>query len=228
MVPRGRPVAGGRSSSGTRRNRLTDSQYCRRKKRCQRLAPRAVVKNSHHWFSTRRCNATVQIGFTWAFITPVTSLPSNLTAFSPSQNPLPWASDPTLRRNPASLVRTRTMAESQFKPWSDNPNAPKIRYDLYLWEKINFAGDLVSSILYGTRKISLPTCPSTHPCSLLRLAHPRNAHHAVLRLYHCTLQSSLSQRRGHQVGPRVLHCDHVLVGDHANRVQSQPFIDFLH
>jgi len=53
------------------------------------------------------------------------------------------------------------MSVSQFEPWSDNPNAPNIWYSLYLWEKINFAGRLIGSILYGTHKISLPTCPTT-------------------------------------------------------------------
>ena len=38
---------------------------------------------------------------------------------------------------------------SQQKPWSDNPNALKIPYQLYFWEKSLFAGNLISSILYG-------------------------------------------------------------------------------
>ena len=42
------------------------------------------------------------------------------------------------------------MSDFQFVPWSDNPNAPKIRYDLYLLEKVGFAGELIGSILYGT------------------------------------------------------------------------------
>ena len=42
----------------------------------------------------------------------------------------------------------------QHKLWSDNPNAPKIPYILYFNEKANFAGSLVTSILYGTSKAS--------------------------------------------------------------------------
>jgi len=53
------------------------------------------------------------------------------------------------------------MSVSQFEPWSNNPNAPNIWYSVYLWEKINFAGYLVGSILYGMPRISLPTCPTT-------------------------------------------------------------------
>jgi hypothetical protein len=39
---------------------------------------------------------------------------------------------------------------SDEQSWSDNPNAPKIPYDLYFGEKARFAGLLVGSILYGT------------------------------------------------------------------------------
>ena len=42
------------------------------------------------------------------------------------------------------------MASSQEKPWSDNPNAPKISYDLYFYEKAALARAFISSILYGT------------------------------------------------------------------------------
>jgi len=45
---------------------------------------------------------------------------------------------------------------SDEQPWSDNPNAPQIPYDLYFGEKANFAGILVGAILYGTRKTSKP------------------------------------------------------------------------
>ena len=44
------------------------------------------------------------------------------------------------------------MSDAQTKPWSDNPNAPKIPYDLYFAEKASFAGTLIASILYGTPK----------------------------------------------------------------------------
>ena len=48
------------------------------------------------------------------------------------------------------------MSNPQFKPWSDNPNAPKIPYALYLEERSYFAGTLIGSILYGTHKRSPP------------------------------------------------------------------------
>ena len=54
--------------------------------------------------------------------------------------------------------------EEQEQPWSDNPNAPKISYHLYVAEKGYFAGFLISSVLYDTRKdphlhayLSVPT-----------------------------------------------------------------------
>ena len=40
--------------------------------------------------------------------------------------------------------------------WSDNPNAPKVPYDLYLYEKAWFAGGFIASIFYGTPKTSRP------------------------------------------------------------------------
>ena len=46
------------------------------------------------------------------------------------------------------------MSESQEPPWSNNPNAPKIPYSLYLEEKADFAGMLIASVLYGTYKMS--------------------------------------------------------------------------
>ena len=42
------------------------------------------------------------------------------------------------------------MSSSQQKPWSDDPNAPKIPYGLYFDEKVNLAGHFITSILYGT------------------------------------------------------------------------------
>ena len=49
------------------------------------------------------------------------------------------------------------MSDFQFEPWSDNPNAPKIWYGVYLAEKITFAGSFIESILYGMHSRS----PST-------------------------------------------------------------------
>jgi len=41
------------------------------------------------------------------------------------------------------------MSETQLKPWSDNPYAPKIPYIIYSSEKTGLAGIFVASILYG-------------------------------------------------------------------------------
>lgn len=35
-------------------------------------------------------------------------------------------------------------------PWSNNPNAPNITSSLYFGEKVNFVGDSIAAILYGT------------------------------------------------------------------------------
>lgn len=44
------------------------------------------------------------------------------------------------------------MSDSQKRPWSSNPNAPKIPYDLYFREKANFAGLFIGPILYGAHE----------------------------------------------------------------------------
>jgi len=41
------------------------------------------------------------------------------------------------------------MSDPSQKPWSDNPNAPRIPHDLYVSEKAVFAGGLIGVILYG-------------------------------------------------------------------------------
>ena len=41
------------------------------------------------------------------------------------------------------------MSDSQDQPWSNNPYAPKIPRYLYVQEKANLAGCLLSAILYG-------------------------------------------------------------------------------
>ena len=51
------------------------------------------------------------------------------------------------------------MSDSQERPWTNNPNAPRIPYGLYLEEKAYFAGILIASILYGTHNASRPTRP---------------------------------------------------------------------
>lgn len=42
------------------------------------------------------------------------------------------------------------MSGSLGEPWSDNTNAPQIPYRLYLAEKENFAGALLTAVSYGT------------------------------------------------------------------------------
>ena len=52
------------------------------------------------------------------------------------------------------------MSDPQGKPWSNNPNAPKILRNLYLNEKADFAGTLIATILYGMINAPQPTSPS--------------------------------------------------------------------
>ena len=59
----------------------------------------------------------------------------------------------------SSLAQVWSMSHSQLKPWSDNPNAPRISYNLYREEKAIFAGGPVGSILYGMSKALPPTSP---------------------------------------------------------------------
>ena len=50
------------------------------------------------------------------------------------------------------------MSDSQeSQPWSDNPNAPNISHYVYFLEKIWFAGNLITSILYGASQMSSVT-----------------------------------------------------------------------
>ena len=44
------------------------------------------------------------------------------------------------------------MSDTQGHTWANNPYAPKVPYEIYLREKATFAGNLVGSMLYGTRK----------------------------------------------------------------------------
>ena len=56
------------------------------------------------------------------------------------------------------------MSDTQRHPWTDNPYAPNILYNIYLAEKGTFAGHLVSSMLYGMRKTA-STSTSVYPRS---------------------------------------------------------------
>lgn len=57
----------------------------------------------------------------------------------------------------STAIVPRTMYDYQQEPWSDNSSAPKIPYFLYFEEKTNFAGNLMSSTLYGR-----PETPQTY------------------------------------------------------------------
>ena len=76
------------------------------------------------------------------------------------------------------------MSDSQFKPWSENPNAPKIPHDLYFAEKVRIAGDFIGAMLYGTRYMSLATRSPIRTHFVCR-ACPRDPHHAVLQIHEC-------------------------------------------
>ena len=60
------------------------------------------------------------------------------------------------------------MSGFQGKPWSDNPNAPKIPLYLYHAEKAYLVGTLIGTILYGMCKLPPPQTPAG-PCSLCSL-----------------------------------------------------------
>ena len=73
------------------------------------------------------------------------------------------------------------MSDALQKLWSDNLNAPVISYGLYIYEKLSLAGNLVSSILYGTRK----KFPPARPSDLAHLVYSRDPYHGVLPIYDC-------------------------------------------
>ena len=54
------------------------------------------------------------------------------------------------------------MANASGTPWSDNPYAPQIDYELYFAEKANFAGFLIGAILYGASTHLLVHPPSLY------------------------------------------------------------------
>ena len=72
------------------------------------------------------------------------------------------------------------MSDSHQKPWSDNPNAPIMPYDLYLYEKALFAGNLVNVIPYSTcRKPPPPSVRAHFVCP----TYSRDCHRAVLQIH---------------------------------------------
>lgn len=46
------------------------------------------------------------------------------------------------------------------QPWSNDPNAPQIPYELYVIEKAYFAGCLLGAMFYGTHNYA-----AVYPCS---------------------------------------------------------------
>ena len=144
------------------------------------------LRSDHHLSLSPLLQAWVRTVF---YLSPITAqlifseLLNPQTLLSPS-NPevfLPTF-DPTLRRNLPWLARLRTMSDPQDKPWSDNPNAPKIPYDLYFGEKATFAGILIGSMFYGTCK----TLPPTRRFVCAHIAYSvdfRDRHRAILPLY---------------------------------------------
>lgn len=74
------------------------------------------------------------------------------------------------------------MSGSQESPWTDNPNAPKVPYYLYIEEKAYFAGILVASILYGSCQAVPPTHLSNRIQSVCSV-RSRDPGRAVLPMY---------------------------------------------
>ena len=57
----------------------------------------------------------------------------------------------------------RAMSDSSELPWSDNPNAPQIPPSLHVSEQLNFIGDFIAAIFYGTVTHIVPAYPCL-PC----------------------------------------------------------------
>ena len=96
---------------------------------------------------------------------------------------------------------------------SDNPNAPKISYALYFWEKM-FAGSLFSPVLCGTP--GRLTYAIASPCSIRVRFIPGIV--IVLFLKFMVALFDPDHRRGaYQVGTRVLNCGHFLACDRRSR-----------
>ena len=74
------------------------------------------------------------------------------------------------------------MSGFQERPWSDGPDSPKIPYAMYLNEKVSFAGNLVSSILYGTLETPTATRLSAH-AHLVCPCHSRDRHRRVFQVH---------------------------------------------
>ena len=49
----------------------------------------------------------------------------------------------------SAATQIRLMPDSREKPWSNNPNAPRVPHWVHTLEQENFAGDFIAAILYG-------------------------------------------------------------------------------
>ena len=159
------------------------------------------------------CNTTVQLTLPELLEHPVT--PSSSKVFSPSRNPLLS----TLNQAPRPkffLACIWTMYDSEQQPWSNNPNAPKIPYHIYNYEKTYLAGILIGAMLYGAPSTLPPTRPSICAHSVCSV-DSRDRRRPVLPMYDRATRPSPSQRGTYQVGTRVLHRGHVLVCDRTHR-----------
>lgn len=67
------------------------------------------------------------------------------------------------------------MSDSSEEPWSTDPNAPQIPYDLYFGEKATFAGTIIGGMLYGTQTYtSTYLIPAHIICQGPSLSSPSN------------------------------------------------------
>ena len=112
------------------------------------------------------------------------------------------------------------MSEDSQVPWSDDPNAPQIPYVLYESEKYNFAGIVLTAMFYGE-----PIHASVYP--IPQIYHPRDCRPSVLPM-HGRVAQSFQPQKGHLVGPRGAHYNHVLVRDHIHWDDPPHSIHFLH
>ena len=78
------------------------------------------------------------------------------------------------------------MSDSQQKPWSNNPNAPKISSGLHFEEKGSIIGNLVAPIFYGTSEASPPTRPHIR-AHFVYFVCPRDDHRGFLEMYDRTV-----------------------------------------
>ena len=100
------------------------------------------------------------------FYNPSPLSPTELRGFFPHLGTPPPGQVRSRPPQKSFLVHIWIMSSTQEKPWSDNPNAPKISLSVYHFEKASFAGAFICSILYGMHKKSLPTYQSVHVHSI--------------------------------------------------------------